>query len=90
MSALDQKTNEMLIKNAQNTVEQSKMTAQLASGSAVKIRVSCMTTWRTIMTGIQETQQIQENAKRQREEDEIRLNAIKEEFNKQYHMPAKK
>ena len=28
MSALDQKTNEMLIKNAQNTVEQSKMTAQ--------------------------------------------------------------
>ena len=27
MSALDQKTNEMLIKNARNTVEQSKMTA---------------------------------------------------------------
>ena len=30
MSALDQKTNEMLIKNARNTVEQSKMTAQLS------------------------------------------------------------
>lgn len=37
MSALDQKTNEMLIKNARNTVEQSKMTAQLASGSSIKI-----------------------------------------------------
>ena len=33
MSALDQKTNEMLIKNAQNTVEVSKRTAQMASGS---------------------------------------------------------
>ena len=89
MSALDQKTNEMLIKNAQNTVEQSKMTARLASGSSVKIE-TLETTWRTIMNGIQETQQIQENAKRQREEDKVRLNAIKEEFNKQYHMPAKK
>ena len=37
MSALDEKTNEMLIKNAQNTVEQSKMTARLASGSSIKI-----------------------------------------------------
>ena len=89
MSALDQKTNEMLIKNAQNTVEQSKMTARLASGSSVKIE-TLETTWRTIMNGIQETQQIQENAKRQREEDKVRSNAIKEEFNKQYHMPAKK
>ena len=37
MSELDKKTNEMLIKNARNTVEQSKMTARLASGSSVKI-----------------------------------------------------
>lgn len=89
MSALDEKTNEMLIKNAQNTVEQSKMTARLASGSSVKIE-TLETTWRTIMSGIQETQQIQDNARRQREEDKVRLNAIKEEFNRQYHMPAKK
>ena len=33
MSALDAKTNEMLIRNAQNTAEQAKMTARLASGS---------------------------------------------------------
>ena len=33
MSALDAKTNEMLIKNAQNTVEQTKLTAAMAAGS---------------------------------------------------------
>ena len=38
MSALDEKTNEMLIKNAQNTVEQSKMTARLAAGSSIICR----------------------------------------------------
>ena len=37
MSALDAKTNEMLIRNAQNTAEQAKMTARLASGSSIKI-----------------------------------------------------
>ena len=72
MSALDQKTNEMLIKNARNTVEQSKMTAQLASGSSIKIE-TLETTWRTIVNGIDETKQIQENARKQRIEDQARL-----------------
>lgn len=84
MAALDAKTNEMLIKNAQNTALQSKMTAQLASGSSVKIE-TLETTWRTIVTGIEETKQIQENAKKQREDDKIRLNAIKQEFDKLYN-----
>lgn len=81
MSALDEKTNEMLIKNAQNTVAQSKLTTQLASGSSVKIE-TLEKTWRTIVTGIEETKQIQENASRKREEDVVRLNALKEDFNK--------
>ncbi|HCT64709.1 MAG TPA: hypothetical protein DIC60_05505 [Lachnospiraceae bacterium] len=84
MAALDAKTNEMLIKNAQNTALQSKMTAQLASGSSVKIE-TLETTWRTIVNGIEETKQIQENAKKQREDDKIRLNAIKQEFDKLYN-----
>ena len=46
LSELDKKTNEMLIKNARNTVEQSKMTAKLASGSSVKIE-TLEATWRT-------------------------------------------
>ena len=89
MSALDEKTNEMLLKNAKNTVEQSKMTARLASGSSIKIE-TLETTWRTIVTGIDETRQIQENARRQRNEDQVRLEHIKDELNRMYHMPDKK
>jgi len=84
MSALDEKTNEMLLKNARNTVEQSKMTAAMASGSSIKVD-TLETTWRTIVNGIEETRQIQENAKKQREEDQKRLNAIKADFNQRYH-----
>lgn len=89
MSALDQKTNEMLIKNARNTVEQSKMTARMASGSSIKIE-TLETTWRTIVNGIDETKQIQENARKQRVEDQARLQRIKNEFNQRYNMPDRK
>lgn len=88
MSALDEKTNEMLIKNARNTAEQSKMTARLASGSSIKIE-TLETTWRTIVNGIDETKQIQENARKKRVEDQARLENIKTEFNRMYHMPKK-
>lgn len=88
MSALDEKTNEMLIKNARNTVEQSKMTARLASGNSIKIE-TLESTWRTIVNGIDETKQIQENAKKKRVDDQARLESIKQEFNKMYHMPNK-
>ena len=83
MAALDAKTNEMLIKNAKNTVAQSKITAQLASGSSIKVE-TLETTWRTIMNGIEETKAIQENARKQREEDKKRLAVIKDEF-ENYH-----
>lgn len=86
MSALDQKTNELLMRNAKNTVEQSKMTAQLASGSSIKIE-TLENTWKTIVSGIDETRQIQENARKQRIEDQARLETIKQEFNQMYHMP---
>ncbi len=88
MAALDAKTNEMLIKNARNTVEQSKMTARLASGSSIKIE-TLETTWRTIVNGIDETKAIQENARKQRIDDQKRLESIKQEFNQMYHMPNK-
>ncbi len=88
MSALDAKTNEMLIRNAQNTAEQAKMTARLASGSSIKIE-TLEQTWRTIVSGIDETKQIQENARKQRVEDQKRLEAIKAQFDQMYHMPDK-
>lgn len=83
LAALDEKTNEMLIKNAQNTVEQSKLTTQLASGSSIKVE-TLETTWRTIMNGIEETKNIEEQARKQRIEDQKRLEVIKKEFNEKY------
>lgn len=83
MYELDKKTNEMLIKNAKNTVEQSKMTAKLASGSSIKID-TLEKTWRTIVNGIDETRAIQENARKQRIDDAARLDQIKKEFMETY------
>ena len=88
MSALDAKTNEMLIRNAQNTAEQSKMTARLASGSSIKIE-TLEKTWQTIVSGIDETRQIQDNARKQRLDDQKRLEAIRADFNSRYHMPER-
>ena len=89
MSELDKKTNEMLLKNAQNTVEMSKATARMAAGSSIQIE-TLETTWREITSGIEETKRIQEDAKKKRAEDQVRLEAIKQDFNKNYHMPPAK
>ncbi|MCR5718856.1 MAG: toxic anion resistance protein [Oscillospiraceae bacterium] len=86
LAALDEKTNQMLIANAQNTVEMSKRTAAMAAGSSIKIE-TLETTWRTIVSGIEETKAIQDNAHQQRLDDQRRLEAIKAEFNEKYHMP---
>ena len=89
MSALDAKTNELLIKNARNTVEQTKLTTAMAAGSSIKIE-TLETTWRTIVDGINETRQIQNDARQKRIEDQARLETIKQEFNSMYHMPQKR
>lgn len=83
LSALDERTNEMLKKNARNTVEQAKLTTRLASGSSVKAETleEC---WRTIMTGITETQKIQEEARVKREEDKKKLAGIRQDFMRHY------
>ena len=87
IAALDEKTNEMLIKNAQNAVEQSKLITQLATGSSIKIE-TLETTWKTIMNGIEETQAIQNDAKKQRADAKVRLEQIKADFYKNYHIPS--
>ncbi len=89
MRVLDEKTNELLLKNAHNTVEQSKLTSQMASGSSIQIE-TLETTWRTIMDGIEETKQIELNNRQKRIEDRQRLEAIKREFNQKFTMPDKK
>lgn len=79
MSALDEKTNELLVKNAHNTVEQSKAIARMASGSSIKVE-TLEETWSTIVTGIEETRKIQEEAKVKRAEDSKKLQALKEDY----------
>lgn len=89
MAALDEKTNQMLIKNAENTVAQSKLTAAMASGSSIKIE-TLESTWHTIVSGIEETKQIQENARKQRQEDQVKLDRMKQEFYQKCHMSDKR
>ena len=79
MSALDKRTNELLIKNAQNTVEQSKQITRMTNTSSVQIE-TLEKTWNTIVSGIDETRRIQEEAKRKREEDSKRLDVIKQQY----------
>lgn len=79
MSALDKRTNELLIKNAQNTVEQSKQIMRMTNTSSVQIE-TLEKTWNTIVNGIDETKRIQEEAKRKREEDSKRLDVIKQQY----------
>ena len=79
MSALDKRTNELLIKNAQNNVEQSKQITRMTNTSSVQIE-TLEKTWNTIVSGIDETKRIQEEAKRKREEDSKRLDAIKQQY----------
>lgn len=79
MLALDKRTNELLIKNAQNTVDQSKQITRMTNTSSVQIE-TLEKTWNTIVSGIDETKRIQEEAKRKREEDSKRLDAIKQQY----------
>ena len=80
MAALDEKTNEMLLRNARNTMEQTKLTTQLATSSSVKME-TLEETWKTIMTGIEETRRIQEEAAHQRIMDTQKLESLKSAYN---------
>lgn len=80
MKALDDRTNELLLKNAQNIANQSKLTAELASGSSIKIE-TLENTWQTIMQGIDDTKKIQEEAKQRRLAGTKRLHELQNDYN---------
>lgn len=79
MKALDDKTNELLLKNATNTVEQTKFTARLANGNSIQVE-TLEKTWATIVSGIDETKKIQDEARIKRKEDSERLARLKEDY----------
>ena len=86
MSVLDQRTNEMLLKNARNTVEQTRATAKLASAPSIQAE-TLEKTWHTIVGGIEETQKLQDAARDQRKQDQVRLENIRRDFMAKYNMP---
>jgi len=79
MSALDEKTNELLLRNAENTALQSKMVAKLATGSSVSIE-TLEKSWQTIVKGIEETKAIQEEMRQKRLDGTKRLEVLKQDF----------
>lgn len=81
LAALDEKTNEMLLKNARNTVEQSKMVAGMAANSSIKVE-TLQQTWQTIVNGIDEVQAIQDQAREKRKQDAVALEQIKTDYKK--------
>lgn len=76
LKQLDDKTNELIMRNAQSTARQSVDIARMASGSVVAIE-TLEKSYQTIMKGIEETKAIQESNKAKRNENAIKLEQIK-------------
>ncbi|WEG12973.1 toxic anion resistance protein [Pullulanibacillus sp. KACC 23026] len=81
MSELDRRTNEMLIKNAQNISTQSAQISRLAGASGIKIE-TIEETWGIIVRGLEETKAIEDENKRQREDGRRRLEEIQANYQK--------
>ncbi|WP_455089348.1 toxic anion resistance protein [Peptoanaerobacter stomatis] len=72
MKALDERTNEMLIRNAKNISAQSVDIAKLSGSSSIKIE-TLENTFNTIMQGIEETIRIEEENRSAREQGKQRI-----------------
>ncbi|MDP4083536.1 MAG: toxic anion resistance protein [Bacillota bacterium] len=81
LSELDRRTNEMLLRNAQNISQQSTDIARLAGGPSIKIE-TIEESWNIIIKGMEETKAIEEENKRLREEGTRRLVQLQENFKK--------
>ena len=81
MSELDRRTNEMLVRNAENISKNSVNIARAAGSPSIKIE-TIETTWQTIMSGIQETKQIQAETAKNREEGRKRIERLQLEYEK--------
>ncbi|MFJ6210840.1 toxic anion resistance protein [Lysinibacillus sp. NPDC092081] len=81
MSELDRRTNEMLVRNAENISKNSVNIARAAGSPSIKIE-TIETTWQTIMSGIQETKQIQAETARNREDGRKRIERLQLEYEK--------
>lgn len=85
LSALDDTTNELLLRNANATALQNKEITKLTSGSSIEIE-TLEKTWQTIVNGIDETKRIQEEAKQKRIDSNRRLEELKKDYEKKRYL----
>lgn len=81
---LDDKTNELLLRNAELNATQSVNIAKMASGSSIQIE-TLEKTYETIKNGIEETKAIQAQARAEREQNSAKLESLKGDIKKQLH-----
>ena len=81
MAELDKRTNEMLVRNAENIRQNSVNIARQSGSPSISIE-TIETTWQTIMQGIEETKQIQAETARNRDEGRKRIEKLQLEYEK--------
>lgn len=79
LTALDEATNEILLKNSQNVANNMRDTAMLSGKAPIAID-TIEQSWQNIMDGIHDTQAIQVDISRQREQDRAKLEEITKRF----------
>jgi len=79
MKALDERTNEMLMKNAENISKQSVDIAKLSGSSSIKIE-TLESTFNTIMNGIEETMRIEDENKLIRQQGKDRILQLQDDM----------
>ena len=79
INQLDQYTEELLVKNVENTATQSVKIAKMAGGSSIDV-ATLEKTYATITKGIEETRQVNEELKRKRVDDAQKLETMKLEM----------
>ncbi|MFC7687122.1 toxic anion resistance protein [Ureibacillus sp. GCM10028918] len=79
--ALDARTNEILLRNADNAALQEKAMSRLKTGNFIQLE-TLEKTWNTIMQGIEDVKQIYTEASEQRKEGTVKLEGLKKRFEK--------
>ena len=79
MSELDRRTNEMLLRNANDISKQSIDIARMSGQPSIKIE-TMEQTWDIIMNGMNETKAIEEENRKMREEGRLRLEALQKKY----------
>jgi uncharacterized protein YaaN involved in tellurite resistance len=79
MNELDRRTNEMLLKNANDISRQSVDIARMSGQPSIKIE-TIEQTWETIMQGMNETRAIEDENRKMREQGRLRIEELQKKY----------